>query len=1111
MRKVLMIGAVTLVVGLAVAVWILYPGWQKTREPEGKEPAPARGGAERALRAGQAVADLMLTAPIPDAKGELLIRGIVRDTKGPVAGATVVAVRPGSTPSLSSLKLNREDHGSGSLVDCGCGHALQQFLGIMAEQREAGQPLSRTATDGKGSFVLSGLEEGTYTVWAEAGERGSAAKAGLSAGAREIELSLSPPTSFEGKVVGVKQEPVAGARVSMMHWRHPRVIETDSADDGTFAFAALPEGGYTVVVTRDGYFPAYKPLPPNSPRRFVVRMAPPMSISGTVTRGGVPVEGASVELGGGDVQQKTTTDANGGFGFKDVAPSGYTVTARLGAEIATESVYAGGGKEATPLRLELKPGTEFVVTVVDEFGKPVVGARVDIAGREGPDGRTDAQGQYRAMLAQPFVTSLSVSADGFQDFGWHHFPGPEKPPSEKRVVLKRAVEFKGIVLDSDGKPVPNASVSASSLDRRDGEDRLLERESSGGYGHAKSAEDGTFSIVRLGPGRYSLSVTHETHATARSEARAPSTDIRIVMGAGIAVKGRVLNSDGTPAPSVQVAVIPDVGLLGRSRKDVRAEESPTENRQGRTDSNGAFVLEGLSRGTYVVMAMDGEMGSRDPEQMAHKQIEITEGTVPEVELRFPAALTISGKVVDSQGKPVASARVMAQISKVVDMRSMTKMMEHLPRSAESKADGSFVLKGLSEGEYELNAVHQDFGGGFGRGPRVTARAGDPAVTITLIRQAKVRGRVIHPNGTPFAEFEVNGQAVRDPGGAFELPMHEGMFGRPTFDLVFKAPGMAPALRTVKVAQGQDQTIPDVVLGAGRTIRGKVVSKTDNAPVEGALVVPGSDETGRMAALLSYGRQAGTPGEGGQAGSGKDGTFSLSQVESGAVELIVAHPDFCPATVAVPADRDDVVVTLDPGAKISGRVSDAQGRPAAGMVWASRGGPMDSRHVQLSAEGTYEIRGLVPGKYTVRVHRMDEPDERGNLGIAPKTVEVAAGAAVTLDFVESSGGSSLSVSIQASDGEPAVGFMPMLLVPGEATAPADFNEYRQLMGRGVRGSRGDEGVQAFKGLAAGRYTLMTFAMQGQGLGVYAESVDIDGKTDREVTIKLPEKLPSLEMP
>ncbi|MBI5528875.1 MAG: carboxypeptidase regulatory-like domain-containing protein [Deltaproteobacteria bacterium] len=1111
MRKVLTIGAVTLVAGLALAVWLLYPDWQKSRGDKGAEHGAGRGEAGRALMAGQAVADILLTAPTPEPQGTLSIRGIVRDAKGPVGGVTVVAVRPGSTAPLASLKLDRDDHGSGSLVDCGCGHALPQLLGRLAEQREAGQPLARVSTDGNGGFALSGLEEGTYTVWAEAKERGTAVKAGIRAGDEQVELMLGPPTSFEGKILGVKQETIAGARVSMMHWRHPRVLETDSSADGTFAFASIPEGGYTLVVTREGYFPAYKPLPPHSPRRFVVRLAPPISISGTVVRAGVPVEGASVGLDGNHVHLKTTTDANGAFSFKDVAPSGYAVTARSGAEIATESVYTGGEREVAPLKLELKPGTEFVVTVQDEFGKPIEGARVDIAGREGPDGRTDEQGQYRVMLAQPLMNSLTVKADGFQDYGWHPVPGPEKPPSEKRVVLRRAVDLKGIVVDSDGKPVSNASVGASYLDRRDGEDRLFEREGPGGYGSAKSAEDGTFSLEHLGPGRYSLSVTHERHATARSEARAPSTGVRVVMGSGIALKGRVLNADGTAAAGVQVATVPDIELLARPRKDIRADDSPTENRQGRTDSNGAFTLEGLSRGSYVVMAIDGEMGSRDPEQMAHKQIELTEGTVPEIELRFPPALAISGKVVDSQGKPVASARIMAQISKVMDMRSMTKMMEHLPRSAESKADGSFVIKGLTPGEYDLNAVHGDFSGAFGRGPKVSARAGDSGVTITLVRQAKVRGRVVRENGLPFVEYDLNGRTIKDPGGAFEQPVHENIFGDSASDLVFKAPGMAPVVRSVKIPEGQDLTIPDVVLGAGRTVRGRVVSKADNTPVAGAVIAPFYGDSGRMGALMRFGRADGEPGAKSEAVSGKDGRFAIEKVESGPVEIEASHADFSPARVSVPAERDEVTVMLDPGATIGGRVSDAQGKPLKGMVGVSLGRPLDSRHAQVAEDGTFEIRGLGPGKYTVRFHGSGDVHDRSNLGLAPKTVDVAAGAAVTVDFAESSGGSALVVNVKASDGEPAGRLMPMLLVPGEAAAPAKFDEYRKLMERGIRGARGDEGEQTFKGLAAGRYTLMTFAMQGQGLGVYIEGIDVDGKTDRTVTIELPDKLPPLEMP
>ena len=54
-------------------------------------------------------------------------------------------------------------------------------------------------------------------------------------------------------------------------------------------------------------------------------------------------------------------------------------------------------------------------------------------------------------------------------------------------------------------------------------------------------------------------------------------------------------------------------------------------------------------------------------------------------------------------------------------------------------------------------------------------------------------------------------------------------------MVFEAPGLARALRTLHLRDGETLALEDVVLTRGRAVSGRVVDARTGAPVSGALV------------------------------------------------------------------------------------------------------------------------------------------------------------------------------------------------------------------------------------------------------------------------------------
>jgi hypothetical protein len=152
------------------------------------------------------------------------------------------------------------------------------------------------------------------------------------------------------------------------------------------------------------------------------------------------------------------------------------------------------------------------------------------------------------------------------------------------------------------------------------------------------------------------------------------------------------------------------------------------------------------------------------------------------------------------------------------------------------------------------------------------------------------------------------------------------------------------------------------------------------------------------------------------------------------------------------------------------------------------------------DGAYRAAGLAAGSYAVSLQ--GGPGRAGDLSLAPRTVQVAPGATVKVDFIATPG-STLRVTLTSAAGQ-TVEATPVL-VPGQVVAPARSADLVQLLRRGARGTEDDGAAWAFTGVAAGHYTLVVLAGLGQGMGAYAQGLDADGQGTRELAVQLPEHL------
>jgi hypothetical protein len=249
----------------------------------------------------------------------------------------------------------------------------------------------------------------------------------------------------------------------------------------------------------------------------------------------------------------------------------------------------------------------------------------------------------------------------------------------------------------------------------------------------------------------------------------------------------------------------------------------------------------------------------------------------------------------------------------------------------------------------------------------------------------------------------------------------------------------------------DVAVPVVVtLEAGGEVSGTVVDETGK-PVEGARVATG---------------------DGTSSTTGADGAFRIGAIEGDEVTLQVNPPPpyVQPSPTHVRKGQTGVVVRLQPGAAIAGRVFGPDGKPwTRGHVQASwrAGEAQGNANTSYSADGRFRLEGL-PGEATVDLMFQSWDDGSGK---APRAASVKGVRAGTLDVeVRLEAGVSIEGTLVDASGQPAIaGWISVQSI--ESDQGPQFSS----------GAQPQNGVFTIHGLAPGTYRLQAHSPQGLALG------------------------------
>jgi len=429
----------------------------------------------------------------------------------------------------------------------------------------------------------------------------------------------------------------------------------------------------------------------------------------------------------------------------------------------------------------------------------------------------------------------------------------------------------------------------------------------------------------------------------------------------VTIRGKAVSTAGAPVAGVKVT------YPGQTHPE------PTPSISAITDAQGVFEIKVTTgRLSMLRLTVEPPPGGRLAPCAVFPpgQIRLTAGDPPPVTvLLAPATARLTGKVLTETGQALADTTVTLSAGGFRAWHS---------RTAKTDRQGRFQFAHLAPGNYTIRSVTPPPGSAWialytwkPHGVR-QVNLGDGATAdeeLRLPRGVRLRGRVLDEKGKPIggagvscgldkaseagkpSVYQMPGQsylatAKTDAAGRYVL----GAVTQETYTVTISPPDgsdLAPArLRGINAVLGADVPLQDVTLYASGTLIG-VATGADGKPLPKAAA----------SVSLWTGRHS-------TAQADAAGRFVLTGLPTGSHDVSVTPP---PGATCCPKVFEAVAVigglsveqqfALPAGARLSGSVTDASGKPVAGATVSVRHGYSERGRATTDAAGKFRLAGL----------------------------------------------------------------------------------------------------------------------------------------------------------
>lgn len=426
-------------------------------------------------------------------------------------------------------------------------------------------------------------------------------------------LRLVRPREVAGVVVR-RGQGVAGARVHVSTRRWDAWTTTQA--QGAFAFTGMPLGPYSLEAFSEGDVATAlttRQTTEAEAKRLVLELRRCAVVEGQVlAESGTPVSGAQVRfstLEAIQYERTVRTDARGRYRLDCALPGAFRLT--VGAEgLLEREVFAREEQALAPgetrrLDWTLAASSLLAGEVVDGEGRGIAEARVDVH-RERPKDEpglpllwtvlSDTAGRFHVDGLAPGLYEVEVTGPG--GVGSHEGQA-RAPDAGLRFVLDVGGPLDGAIIgtvvDEEERPLEDVYVSASGPQ--------------GQEFAARTTGAGQFRLSKLLAGRWRLTAFHsggyydaQIRSIAEVELRGPEPAVvRLRLGAGLSVAGRVVDERGRPLEGARVV----------ATRESPGEEQGVRADMAMTDAEGRFTLRYLEQGGFLLKADPPERELRE--------------------------------------------------------------------------------------------------------------------------------------------------------------------------------------------------------------------------------------------------------------------------------------------------------------------------------------------------------------------------------------------------------------------------------------------------------------------------------------------------------------------